>query len=177
MMKKIKSLLITLLFITVQNVYSAPIYKVEVLIFENLVDMGIDGEQWRKLKERPARWNTVPVSAGEGPLKAMSSTALNLSQVRHRLEKSGKYRVLYHEAWSQPVLSKEENTAAWIELPGQVEGSINLYKGRYLHLIADLVFSSYDGEVRLNQHRRLKPKELHYLDHPLFGVLVRVVQL
>ncbi len=74
-------------------------------------------------------------------------------------------------------MPKEENTAAWIELPGVLEGSINLYKNRYLHINADLVFNSFDGAVRLNENRRLKSKELHYLDHPLFGLLVRVVKL
>ena len=174
-----KSLLLFffLIFTSVSSV-AAPVYKVEILIFEHTEGINIDEEQWRELKDMPSSSNAVSISGGgEGNINELPSSSLNLSQARNKLEGSGKYRILYHKGWSQPVMPKEENTAAWIELPGVLEGSINLYKNRYLHINADLVFNSFDGAVRLNENRRLKSKELHYLDHPLFGLLVRVVKL
>lgn len=153
-------------------------YKIEILIFENKDVAGAGEEQWRELEESPSAINTVPVIGGEGSMiRVLQSSSLNLTQARNKMEGSGKYSILYHKGWSQRALPKEESTAAWIEIPGLLEGTINLHKKRFLHVTADLVFNSFEGSVRLNESRRLKSKELHYLDHPLFGMLVRVVKL
>ncbi len=176
--KKYDLLILFLFSLFTIDSFAAPVYKIEVLIFEHTDRTGIDNEQWRELKDSPSTLNTEPVTgAGEGVIKELSSSTLNLVQARSRLEESGQYRVLYHRSWSQPVFSRDENTAAWIEVPGVLEGTINLYKKKYLHVIADLRFNSTEGAVRLEENRRLKSKELHYLDHPLFGLLVRVVKL
>ena len=93
------------------------------------------------------------------------------------MEGSGKYSILYHKVWSQQALPKEESIPVWIEIPSLLEGTINLHKKRFLHVTADLVFNSFEGSVRLNESRRLKSKELHYLDHPLFGMLSQYCRL
>jgi hypothetical protein len=81
-----------------------------------------------------------------------------------------------------------------------VDGTFRLYRGRYLHALVDLVLYrseptvhppqeqqlAFHGEqqptptplpptqFRLSEHRRMRSGELHYLDHPLFGLLVEV---
>lgn len=87
------------------------------------------------------------------------------------------------------LLEKREPTV----IPA-LEGTVRLYRERYLHLNADLrhfrptsgVMPGLDaaGEeplevprptrFRLLESRRMRSKELHYLDHPLFGLLVQV---
>jgi len=68
----------------------------------------------------------------------------------------------------------------------RVEGTVRVAVERYLHLYLDLKlvdttltlnadFSDYDlPEFRLNQHRRMRSKELHYFDHPKFGVIALI---
>lgn len=178
-MKNVNGLALwVILSLFASNSAAIPVYKVEILIFENSQATGLDGEQWRELTDRPSSLNSIPLSTGgEGAYQSLPATALNLIQARENLESSGKYEVIYHTGWSQPVKSREENTPVWIEVPGILEGTVNLHEGRYLHFAADLVFNSKEGSVRLTESRRLKAKELHYLDHPLFGILVRVIQL
>ena len=72
--------------------------------------------------------------------------------------------------------------------PHTLDGTFTLRRGRFLHVDVDLGFrKSYlpeDGTqttdmvvqpltqyVRMIQSRRIRNDELHYLDHPLFGVL------
>ncbi|MAT64797.1 MAG: hypothetical protein CMN57_04050 [Gammaproteobacteria bacterium] len=72
-----------------------------------------------------------------------------------------------------------------------LEGTLMVYRSRYLHLVADLVYqerlgpsadsSPYaeDGGVvyqpiRMQQSRRMRSNELHYLDHPRLGVIARI---
>lgn len=76
------------------------------------------------------------------------------------------------------------------ELPGktQLYGTLTLFRGRYLHIDADLRYrlrryqASWTERERavappvyvLDQRRRMRSDELHYLDHPAIGVLVKV---
>ena len=178
---KLLFLMICLFLSLTTNSFSAPIYKVEVLIFEHTESTAFvdekDKEKWRELKESFSTVDSLPVEAGEGMIKELPSSSQNLVQVRNKLEDSANYRVLYHKSWSQPVLNEEQSTAARVEVSGLVDGTINLMKKKYLHMKTDLVFNSTEGSVELKENRRIKSKELHYFDHPLFGLLVRVVKL
>lgn len=62
-----------------------------------------------------------------------------------------------------------------------VDGSVALLAGRYLHLDADLVHTQADGtgalrSFRLDERRRLRRDELHHLDSPRLGMLVRATR-
>lgn len=72
----------------------------------------------------------------------------------------------------------------------KLDGVIKITLGRYLHTEADLIyripdvsmFGSHDfidddttaTIVRMTQSRRMRSGELHYFDHPLFGLLVQI---
>ena len=71
-----------------------------------------------------------------------------------------------------------------------VYGLVRIYRERYLHVITDLrlqrVATGQEPEAeellrapehRMTQHRRMRSGELHYLDHPAIGVLVRITEL
>lgn len=74
---------------------------------------------------------------------------------------------------------------------GNIEGTITVSAGKYLHLDLDLLyfvrsqqprgplalFASNDDLLdvyRLRQHRRVRSNEVHYFDHPMFGAMVVV---
>lgn len=73
----------------------------------------------------------------------------------------------------------------------QLDGTVKLALGQYLHLYTDLVLRkpvatqtiSVGPEARRDnalyqfpvaEHRRMRSHELHYLDHPLLGILVQI---
>lgn len=69
-----------------------------------------------------------------------------------------------------------------------VDGTLLIARGRYLHVWTDLVFTAPAAELagaappgtdpnavvqfRMQNHRRMRSGELHYLDHPAFGLIV-----
>ena len=73
-----------------------------------------------------------------------------------------------------------------------IDGTIKITRGKYLHLEADILyrvqaeknndfnifgFRKQDEELtvfRMQESRRLRSGELHYFDHPLFGMLVMI---
>lgn len=68
----------------------------------------------------------------------------------------------------------------------EVDGTVTVSLSRYLHLAADLVFRAplredgaepgvaYLQSFAMDQRRRMRSREIHYLDHPRFGVIAMI---
>ena len=62
----------------------------------------------------------------------------------------------------------------------EVSGTVVVKRSRYLHIKTDLLYrnkATASGQVktyRMKGSRRMKSKELHYIDHPMFGMLVYI---
>ncbi len=64
----------------------------------------------------------------------------------------------------------------------EIDGTLTVTRARYLHLWADLTYTAPIATAddptptlhrfRMQQHRRMRSGEIHYLDHPMFGVIV-----
>lgn len=102
-----------------------------------------------------------------------------LKQEEYRLKRSRDFRPLLHLGWTQAALDSDE--AGWVPIRGQaedgtrVDGRARLTVNRYLHLRLEITANIPEkGEFRMQQSRRMKSGELHYFDHPEFGVLVLI---
>jgi len=60
-----------------------------------------------------------------------------------------------------------------------LSGTLKVRLGRFLHLDARLVLTDPDTgrSYRLEQSRKMRSRELHYIDNPRFGMLVRIIPL
>lgn len=103
---------------------------------------------------------------------------LKLGAVADTLRRSRNYRPLAHLSWTQPGYGR--NDAQYVAIDELVpaasglSGKVALTRGRYLHLTLDLRFSPGDGSAGpflLQQTRRMRSNERHYIDHPNFGVI------
>ena len=74
---------------------------------------------------------------------------------------------------------QQKNTSA------TVDGTITVSLKKYLHLNADLAYINIDGNsffsdeeipvvFRMTESRRMRSKEVHYFDHPKFGMLALI---
>lgn len=129
-----------------------------------------------------------------GPLafQLLPANKLKLSGVYRRLRNSSAYTPILHVGWRQPGLSGSRASSVYISdkeriatdkriatdidrSPMQfVEGQIQIRTGRLLYVVADFVKYGGDAPVRITEQRQVKFKEIHYFDHPLFGVIVQV---
>ncbi len=118
-----------------------------------------------------------------------------LNSVVNRL-KNEDYRVIEHFVWHQPASALNSTEKLLVQFGyfktrqfREVEGTINLQLGRYLHLDIDLwkilaeppnftadnySFHSPIFYYRMHESRRLRLGEMHYFDHPKFGLLVQI---
>jgi len=116
-------------------------------------------------------------------------------------------RPLIHRAWVQPIGSARGATAVYLRSSGSVdtneaatpdagvdsgpaarmEGTITLSRSRFLHVHVDLLLRRpgppADNErpgvrtYRLQANRRMRVGELHYIDHPAMGLIIKVARL
>ena len=125
-----------------------------------------------------------------------------LSKHVTRLNKSDRYNVLLHKSWQQTGLDDTDAISIQVDTSGtkktdrenqvlksSVQGSLKLVLGRYLHIHTDLLYkrlnntdkqtapalnSNIFSEFKIQSQRRMRSNELHYIDHPLVGILVLV---
>ncbi len=127
-----------------------------------------------------------------------------LNKQAEKLEKSPDYRILVHKAWKQPGLDKESALPMKITnntdpensdniIKSYIDGDITLIMSRYLHINTNLIFhkliprpfNTYTNtdENSINNfrdyplvfERRMRSKEIHYIDHPLVGIIVLAI--
>ena len=175
-----------------------------------IVEKNIDDEL-----EEPLIWQALP------------EEEYILNNVANKLKRSGRYRILKHIAWRQPVVDKNQAKAIQIQAGRdftelfperayrpvefgdtinsfnedeelskavrELAGTIRVVITRYLHVYTDLVYrlprtnpiAHEDALQRehvlvdyaVNSHRRMRSRELHYIDHPLVGILVEATPI
>jgi hypothetical protein len=170
-------------------------YEIELLVFQNLIEND-GGEVW------PADYSEWFEESGEDPQATESRQPANIAwlpETAHRLRaewdalrRSAQYRPLAYLAWRQDVLDRQQ--AIPLDLPvneagtenAYVDGSVRVAVERYLHLYLDLQLhtpmmardaglADYEiPEFRLREQRRMRSKEVHYFDHPRFGVMALI---
>jgi len=59
-----------------------------------------------------------------------------------------------------------------------LSGTLKLRLGRFLHLESQLVYTDLEAgrSYRLNESRKMRSTELHYIDNPRFGILTRILR-
>jgi len=202
-------------------------YTVEIIVFENLEPDPGD-EIWPEAPGMPALAGSVeltePLATSEDSTAAtpyayapLPSREWSLGRLFRRLKRSSRYHPLLHVAWRQPGLGRTGSRPVHLNSGGRdlsaagpwVEGTVHVWRERYLHLDADLLFapevtgaarpprepersgneekSEADRRTatpsplpdiaprfRLRAHRRMRSRQLNYIDHPMFGLLVEI---
>ena len=199
-------------------------YAVEVIIFRYAEDVATGSELFLPDEPEPLPAEdslepSYPVRAAEPePVPEEEPQALpdpefmllqdadfQLADAYDKLERLDAYEPLMHFAWSQLALGREQTEAIPLyrfgRPPEDLDGTLTLYLGRFLHLVVDLQlgqpepdrldppasgfngFSTMPGNpvpptfFRIQESRLMKNGELRYFDHPKFGVLARVSRI
>ncbi|EAR08430.1 CsiV family protein [Reinekea blandensis] len=185
----------------------------------------------------------APVSrSGLDAFAALSEIERQLNEERQTLEDTRGFRVLFHEAWNQPVPGRDNVVPIRIDAgerfgrQAELQGYISLYVERYLHFSTDLHLIRYEEtenpfnvvlrsgdanrqtpstgalqaptstlqfsdlfaqplqsnnqitrkadqyyvstqSAQLKESRRMRSKQVHYLDNPEFGLLILITPI
>jgi hypothetical protein len=115
-----------------------------------------------------------------------------LAALEHRLQLSGRrYVPVAQLSWIQTDPSESRGPSLHVTGGGTIDtpagpvhaldGTVTLHGGFYLHVDADLVWTQreMDGSLvswHLDENRRLRLNETHYLDNARLGVITRVTK-
>ncbi|NVK39714.1 MAG: hypothetical protein HWE39_00595 [Oceanospirillaceae bacterium] len=167
-----------------------PWYKIEVLVFAHTSPAALKEQDWRAL-EIPRRADAIELgNNGNGAYQRLPANNLVLTAEKNRLTEEADYHTLFHGAWYQPV--GDAASALPVRLRGgklmpnnayELDGYVTLDLDEYLNIHPDLYYSfkapagsgASDDKIlsaNLKTSRRIEVDEIHYIDHPLFGMLV-----
>jgi len=145
-------------------------YQIELIIFEHIYNTS-----------SPEADTRVSEDIDYSLLRSLSPAdkeSLVLSEEAKRVRGSRNFRFIAHAAWVQEGLSREEagyvSLNDWLGSSG-INGTATVYINRYLHL--DVQLNKESNNALMNQKRRMRSKELHYIDHPNFGILAQITPL
>lgn len=189
MTTRFNALLLTLLMCWTLPAWAAEgDYTIEVLIFtQNTYGDGAQPYDAMDPGQAPpaiadARYPSPYDGAPFSQLEALPRERLVLGDDAARLRREG-FQILWHGGWFQNVSTGRNPSVRIDTADGRVDGVIKVDRGRYLHFKPDLLLSR-DAAVealpvryRLQQSRRMRSEQLHYLDHPHFGMLVMIKPL
>jgi hypothetical protein len=172
-----------------------PWYDVEVVVFKNNTPLEAGNEIWpvdpgapdlAQATELVPLPQTSPLPGDSQPFQQLGDTGLTLKTAAARLTASPDYAPLLHLAWRQPVSAQTDAPAVHVATEAAaggtpaLDGAIRLSRSRFLHIDVDLLYREIGdaGEeaapFRLQQSRRVNSGEVHYFDHPAFGLLVKL---
>ncbi|MEH6388289.1 MULTISPECIES: CsiV family protein [Pseudomonas] len=172
--------LLFLLLFSVTSLASAQDYIVEVVLFTQPGSGIVEGPgpelDW---KSDAAELDSTTRSN----VRPIDESRHRLANEARKLSAQGS-RILFHKAWTQPAgtpvaVTKGDDLTGFDLYP--VQGVVSLSRANTLE--ADVAFwvnhetSSTDSQPvseRLQQSRRLRPDEVHYLDHQSLGMLIIV---
>ena len=139
-----------------------------------------------------------PLAPADDPLafRLVAPDQLQLNTEYRKLANGGAYHPLLHAGWVQPGLSEDQAKPFDLGLLGVTNprGSVRVYLSRFLHVSLDISYQEgtaagipnaepfgnelrevvFAPRYRLTTERQTRSGELHYFDHPAFGVLVKV---
>ncbi len=183
-MRKIVLLLLVAAAQLISNpVLAARTYDIELLLFA--IQGDASGSQLLTDDPEGVDWeNSTPL----GDNRRLPSGRGRLGAKERALQRAEGFDPLIHAAWRQNIRSRESAKAWYVRsertiAPGtpKVEGLVKLSVGRYLHVELDLLIRKKADDAvggfrnyRVTTHRRMRSKELHYIDHPMLGMLIEI---
>ena len=144
-------------------------YRFEMVIFER--PNAVTSEAWA---EEPGE---LDATTARGRLSALAVGGRKLGGVAYTLKKKGMI-VHEHVAWVQKPGGR--NSERWYSIGnGRLSGLVRVTRGRFLHIDADLLLRDVNTAqpLRARLYRRMRSDELHYMDHPKLGIVVRADRL
>jgi hypothetical protein len=130
-------------------------------------------------------------------VRPLAPEELKLNSEYRKLQAIAAYQPLVHAGWVLPGLPEADAVPFDLKTLGisNPRGTVRVHLSRFLHITLDLTYqaplgagpaaasaAANDGldeillapQYRLRATRSARSNELHYFDHPAFGVLVRI---
>lgn len=174
-------------------------YQVEIIVFQNTSTTALQSETWASPQQMPDTTNAINLSDtnNQNAYRLLPRSSFNMAQQAAALRHKANYRVLSHIAWEQPLPAPNNARAVLVSAGSNngwnLNGIITLSRVGLINVASNLILNIPVNELsapaqnttsasqgvasfQLRQHQRMRVNEIHYFDHPLFGMLVEVTR-
>jgi hypothetical protein len=150
-------------------------YDVEVLVFEIKAPQYEGGELWTRLEE--------PIDTSEAETTDDRPASELFTQAAEKLRADERFRIVLQKRWEQDAKPRDETKPVLMRTwDNELDGVFRFYQSRFMHVELNLAFQPGTTAIGadaaptyvIREERRIRSGQLHYFDHPKFGVLVRV---
>lgn len=178
-------------------------YIIEVLIFAQQPGAGATELPGRPHIYLPLEESALKIGAAPAWTRLSRVTGpsywpqrVKLTREATALERNKDYRLLFHQAWRMRLVSEAKSIPLLIEggdyfvgMP-ELQGKLKLSVARYLHLETDLFLNTFEAvnptnaanaaafkvisSAGMHQRRRMRSNELHFIDSPYLGLLIKI---
>lgn len=158
-------------------------YIVEAIIFTNEGVTAGSAEQWDPASARNQNIQSKILAQHARARALRNPNSINrLAGIRQALARSPEHRILQSTSWSQSEASYASSPLVKITAQ-QLLGAIKIYAPNLLFAELNLRYlpdstpgfsQTSSPSYFMNEKRRLKLNEIHYFDHPKFGVILSV---
>ncbi len=174
-------------------------YQVEVIVFQNTAAQALQSETWNAHPALPNTSNAISLqdNTNQSAYRLLPRSNFILGQQASALRQQGNYRILLHTAWQQPLPAPNNALPVHISAGSangwNLNGVITLSRLNLINFATNIVLNLPVSELssasqntafanqgvasfQIHQRQRMRINEIHYFDHPLFGMLVEVTR-
>lgn len=173
-------------------------YQIELIIFSHVTESALRSEYWPAFPPQVVSPRAVELSALRQTPESQWLLK-NEDQLLRRQDNS----ILIHAAWQVSANDARQDQVVHLQSPKnneeefpELDGSVGIRLERYFNIHLNLRFYLSQSSIaqfnltniemvnnpsfvsfKLNRNLRMRSNELNYIDHPLYGVLMKIVSI
>ena len=125
------------------------------------------------------RNNELSLSKLPEPIFRDSSDLNILEKLKNTINQNSEYQLIDSKSWIQTIPSLESSKFLQYEDKKKYGFFLKLYKKRFMHIIlksylGTLENSNNNIKIFIDVEKRIFDNEIHFFDHPHFGVIVSI---
>ncbi len=123
--------------------------------------------------------NELSLSMLPEPIFRDSSDLNILEKLKNKINQNSEYQLIDSKSWIQTIPSLESSKFLQYEDKKKYGFFLKFYKKRFMHIVLKLYLGTLENsnnniKIFIDVEKRIFDNEIHFFDHPHFGVIVSI---
>ena len=123
--------------------------------------------------------NELSLSMLPEPIFRDSSDLNILEKLKNKINQNSEYQLIDYKSWIQTIPSLESSKFLQYEDKKKYGFFLKFYKKRFMHIVLKLYLGTLENsnnniKIFIDVEKRIFDNEIHFFDHPHFGVIVSI---
>ena len=123
--------------------------------------------------------NELSLSMLPDPIFRDSSDLNILEKLKNKINQNSEYQLIDSKSWIQTIPSLESSKFLQYEDKKKYGFFLKFYKKRFMHIVLKLYLGTLENsnnniKIFIDVEKRIFDNEIHFFDHPHFGVIISI---